>query len=129
MVYINDNHDKTCFVLIHNESKFFDNLCDWLRPTCNLLERASTGYNRDDDSEISWFSLGENERYWLNYLVDDHYSSGTNDIEISGFDVAANHSEMCFYNVEYHYWDNEGNEITDKELFSEASSNSLTITF
>lgn len=118
MVYYNDNKDKTDMILVHNENKFFEWLCEILRPEYNYLDRHENGYDTNSDKEVSWWELGETEREWLEDLIDKNGGS----FEVREFYTKSKLPECFSCEVEYHWW-LDGEEMTDN--FDDCDSASI----
>lgn len=126
MVYYNDNKDKTDMILFHNKNKFFAWLCEILDSDLTYLDRAENGYDTDSDKEVSWYELEDDERIWLEEVIDQNGANGSGDFEVRGIWTKSKLPECFGYEVEYHWWlDNE--EMTDN--FDDCDSASTIFEF
>lgn len=118
MVHEFDNKDTSCgFIAFKNQNKFFDWLCECLRP--EFREQLKDYYNREDDSELSWFALSEIERDWLEDVWSHYTEIGFTDHEVREFYTKSRNPECISFTTEVRFWDDNGNEVTNEDLIAD----------
>ncbi len=120
MVYECDNKDTSCgFVAYKAQNKFFDWLHACLRP--EYRDQLKDHYDRNDDSELSWFTLSEIERDWLENVWSHYSETGFTYYEVRDFYTESRNPECISFIPEVRFWDDSGNEVTDKDLIADGA--------